>query len=109
MNFDHMPELHWLLGYPIALLLMVVTSVSLYGVFKRRRWLEPDCSTRAARGAGARNPWWSALFVDSRRGSRGSDVAEHPVEPTGSGSSTPYSRRRPCDELFVGERHHARI
>ena len=39
MNFDHMPELHWLLGYPFALLLMVVTSVSLYGVFKRRRWL----------------------------------------------------------------------
>ena len=39
MNFDHMPELHWLLGYPFALLLMVVTSVSLYVVFKRRRWL----------------------------------------------------------------------
>jgi magnesium transporter len=39
MNFDHMPELHWLLGYPLALLLMVVTSVSLYAVFKRRRWL----------------------------------------------------------------------
>ena len=39
MNFDHMPELHWLLGYPFALLLMVVTSVTLYAVFKRRRWL----------------------------------------------------------------------
>ena len=39
MNFDHMPELHWLLGYPFALLLMVVTSVTLYVVFKRRRWL----------------------------------------------------------------------
>jgi magnesium transporter len=39
MNFNHMPELHWLLGYPLALLLMILTSVSLYIVFKRRGWL----------------------------------------------------------------------
>jgi magnesium transporter len=39
MNFKHMPELHWLLGYPFALLLMILTSVSLYIVFKRRGWL----------------------------------------------------------------------
>ena len=39
MNFDHMPELHWQLGYPLALLLMIATSVTLYVVFKRRRWL----------------------------------------------------------------------
>lgn len=39
MNFDHMPELHWLLGYPLALTLMLVTSVALYLVFKRRSWL----------------------------------------------------------------------
>ena len=39
MNFDHMPELHWLLGYPYALGLMIVTSVTLYLVFKRRSWL----------------------------------------------------------------------
>jgi len=39
MNFDHMPELHWPLGYPLALALMVVTSVTLYLVFKRRSWL----------------------------------------------------------------------
>jgi magnesium transporter len=39
MNFDHMPELHWLLGYPLALLLMLVTSLTLYVVFKHRRWL----------------------------------------------------------------------
>jgi magnesium transporter len=39
MNFRHMPELHWVAGYPLALALMVVTSVSLYFVFKRRRWL----------------------------------------------------------------------
>ncbi len=39
MNFDHIPELHWLLGYPLALALMLVTSITLYFVFKRRRWL----------------------------------------------------------------------
>ena len=39
MNFDHMPELHWTLGYPFALMLMVLTSVVLYLVFKRRGWL----------------------------------------------------------------------
>ena len=39
MNFNHMPELHWLLGYPFALLLMILTSVSLYIVFKQRGWL----------------------------------------------------------------------
>jgi magnesium transporter len=39
MNFNHMPELHWLLGYPFALLLMLLVSVSLYLVFKRRGWL----------------------------------------------------------------------
>jgi magnesium transporter len=39
MNFDHMPELHWTLGYPFALSLMVLVSVALYVVFKRRRWI----------------------------------------------------------------------
>ena len=39
MNFDRMPELHWLFGYPLALALMLITSVTLYLVFKRRSWL----------------------------------------------------------------------
>ena len=39
MNFDHMPELHWLLGYPMALGLMVVLAFVLYAVFKRKDWL----------------------------------------------------------------------
>jgi magnesium transporter len=39
MNFDHMPELHWALGYPFALALMVLVSLSLYAVFKARGWL----------------------------------------------------------------------
>jgi magnesium transporter len=39
MNFHHMPELHWQVGYPLALLLMLVTSLALYVIFKKRRWL----------------------------------------------------------------------
>lgn len=39
MNFDFMPELHWVFGYPMALGLMAATSVTLYFVFKRRHWL----------------------------------------------------------------------
>ncbi len=39
MNFEHMPELGWLLGYPLALGLMVAVSVSLYLLFRRRGWI----------------------------------------------------------------------
>jgi magnesium transporter len=39
MNFEDMPELRWHLGYPFALVLMVLVSVVLYGVFKRRDWI----------------------------------------------------------------------
>ena len=39
MNFDDMPELHWPIGYPLALMAMLATSVTLYLIFKRRGWL----------------------------------------------------------------------
>ena len=39
MNFANMPELNWALGYPFALLLMALTSVGLYALFKRFGWL----------------------------------------------------------------------
>jgi magnesium transporter len=39
MNFDHMPELGWVFGYPFALLLMLVLGAGLYAVFRRRGWL----------------------------------------------------------------------
>ncbi len=39
MNFDHMPELHWVYGYPFAILLMAAVCTSLYFIFKRRDWL----------------------------------------------------------------------
>jgi magnesium transporter len=39
MNFEHMPELTWRLGYPLALLLMVGLCLALYGQFRRSGWL----------------------------------------------------------------------
>jgi magnesium transporter len=38
MNFD-MPELHWALGYPFSLALMLIVSVGLWFIFRRRGWL----------------------------------------------------------------------
>ncbi|NGO48404.1 magnesium and cobalt transport protein CorA [Streptomyces ureilyticus] len=39
MNFDHMPELRWVFGYPFAIVLMAMVCASLYIIFKRRDWL----------------------------------------------------------------------
>ncbi len=39
MNFRLMPELHWSFGYPLALVLMVLSGISPYWYFKRRGWL----------------------------------------------------------------------
>ncbi|MGW8377672.1 magnesium/cobalt transporter CorA [Streptomyces sp. ODS28] len=39
MNFDHMPELHWRYGYPLALLVIAVICGALYRGFRRNGWL----------------------------------------------------------------------
>ncbi|MFH7597974.1 magnesium and cobalt transport protein CorA [Streptomyces racemochromogenes] len=39
MNFEHMPELHWSFGYPLALALMALASGLLYRAFRRNGWL----------------------------------------------------------------------
>jgi magnesium transporter len=39
MNFDHMPELQWMLGYPFALLMMAISILLPYLFFKRKGWL----------------------------------------------------------------------
>ena len=39
MNFEHMPELEWVFGYPFALALMGLVTIVLYRVFKRQGWL----------------------------------------------------------------------
>jgi magnesium transporter len=38
MNFDHIPELHWYLGYPFALGLMFLISGGLWVFFKKSGW-----------------------------------------------------------------------
>ncbi len=39
MNFRFMPELDWPLGYPLALLLMLLSAILPYRYFRRRGWL----------------------------------------------------------------------
>jgi magnesium transporter len=39
MNFEHMPELRWEVGYPGVLLLMLLICTGLYRYFKRSGWL----------------------------------------------------------------------
>jgi magnesium transporter len=39
MNFEVMPELQWDFGYPFALVLMVLSAVVPYLLFKRKGWL----------------------------------------------------------------------
>lgn len=39
MNFRHMPELAWQIGYPLALAMMMISTVVLYSIFRRRKWL----------------------------------------------------------------------
>jgi len=39
MNFDNMPELHWRLGYPMVLLVIVTICLVLFRVFRRNQWL----------------------------------------------------------------------
>ena len=39
MNFDNMPELQWMLGYPFALGLMVTSVLLPYLYFRRKGWL----------------------------------------------------------------------
>jgi magnesium transporter len=39
MNFEHMPELKWTYGYPMALVIMVISAILPYVFFKWRRWL----------------------------------------------------------------------
>jgi magnesium transporter len=39
MNFTHMPELDWPLGYPMSILLMLLLGFVLHRIFKSRGWL----------------------------------------------------------------------
>lgn len=39
MNFRHMPELEWIFGYPMALVMMLAAAVLPYAFFKWMKWL----------------------------------------------------------------------
>jgi magnesium transporter len=39
MNFDHMPELHWRIGYPLCLAVMALCVAFLVSFFRRIDWL----------------------------------------------------------------------
>jgi magnesium transporter len=39
MNFDLMPELKWMLGYPFAIGLMIISAVLPFWFFRRKGWL----------------------------------------------------------------------
>lgn len=39
MNFDHMPELKWAYGYPMALAAISCAAGMLFGRFRRSGWL----------------------------------------------------------------------
>ena len=39
MNFKHMPELEWVAGYPLALIVMIIAAIAPYLYFKWRKWL----------------------------------------------------------------------
>jgi magnesium transporter len=38
MNFEHMPELKWILGYPILLMVMFSIGISMVIYFKKKKW-----------------------------------------------------------------------
>ena len=39
MNFEGMPELKWAFGYPMALIMMVVSAILPVLYFRRKGWL----------------------------------------------------------------------
>ena len=39
MNFEHMPELGWRFGYPLAVGIMAVIDVYLFYRFRKAKWL----------------------------------------------------------------------
>ncbi|PAF44486.1 magnesium/cobalt transporter CorA [Helicobacter sp. 11S02596-1] len=39
MNFENMPELHWEFGYPLAILVMIISTILPVIYFKKKGWL----------------------------------------------------------------------
>jgi magnesium transporter len=49
MNFEHMPELKWIHGYPFALILMIGIALMMVGWFFWRGWITPPWRKRRRR------------------------------------------------------------
>jgi magnesium transporter len=58
MNFVHMPELHWLGGYPFALGLMTVVGIGILLWFRRKGWIgnKDDLPEQRPRGTAPKKP-----------------------------------------------------
>jgi magnesium transporter len=54
MNFEHMPELKWVLGYPFAMVLMLAMSAALVWFLHRRGWLTELLDSHRAESRRAR-------------------------------------------------------
>jgi hypothetical protein len=67
MNFRHMPELEWSLGYPFALGLMVVITIGLLFFFWRKGWLTDRPMARRSAAAAAPPPEAARLSVQARQ------------------------------------------
>ena len=39
IRFTYMPELNWIYGYPLSLVLMLISAVGPYLYFKKRGWI----------------------------------------------------------------------
>ena len=39
MNFQHMPELNWIYGYPLAVVSMAAIDIYLFYRFRKAKWL----------------------------------------------------------------------
>ncbi|VTS07101.1 magnesium/cobalt transporter CorA [Tuwongella immobilis] len=39
MNFEHMPELHWTVGYPLALSMMATLGIGSFVFFRWKKWI----------------------------------------------------------------------
>lgn len=82
MNFRHMPELMWVIGYPLSLLLMIGSALALYLQFRRSGWWRADSAENRVpkeRAGGSSAPAPAPA-----------QPAE-PTEPAVTGSSTPDS------------------
>ena len=95
MNFHHnMPELHWLLGYPFAIALMIAICLGSFLMFKRRGSIRqpPGLAYRAAGAVGRRTGSGPRPVGDGRACRR------HRLRPVrGFGPRAGRARsRRPC-------------